>query len=140
MFPNHLQISMNIKVLVALARMNYSIFVGRMIARALADLGAHKDMSFLKAVAYTMQELTQHLEKQFESWMTWDNYGVYRKDTWNDADVSTWTWQLDHIIPQSSLPYASMQDDNFKKCWSLDNLRPLSSKHNLMDGVKKSRH
>lgn len=28
----------------------------------------------------------------------------------------------------------------FKRCWALDNLRPLSAKQNLIDGVTKSRH
>jgi hypothetical protein len=33
-----------------------------------------------------------------------------------------------------------MQDDNFSKCWSLGNLRPLSSKQNLIDGIRRNRH
>ena len=55
---------------------------------------------------------------------------IYRKKngakTWNDNDQSTWTWNIDHIIPQSTLPYTSMDDEIFKKCWALENLRPLS--------------
>lgn len=89
---------------------------------------------------YTTSELCQHLEKQFEPWMTWDNHSVYDAKIWNDTDPSTWTWQLDHIIPQSDLPYASMEDDNFKKCWALENLRPLSSKQNVVEGVNRTRH
>ena len=72
--------------------------------------------------------------------MTWNNQGKYNPEIWNDSDQSTWTWQLDHIIPQSDLPYASMEDDNFKKCWSLENLRPYSAKQNLIDGSKRLRH
>lgn len=72
--------------------------------------------------------------------MTWNNYGKYNKKNWNDNNQSTWTWQLDHIIPQSDLQYSTMIDDNFKKCWDLNNLRPLSSKQNLLDGVNKLRH
>jgi len=30
-----------------------------------------------------------------------------------------------------------MEDENFKKCWSLDNLRPLSAKINILDGNKR---
>ena len=29
-----------------------------------------------------------------------------------------------------------MEDDNFKKCWALENLRPLSAKQNIVDGVR----
>jgi hypothetical protein len=67
--------------------------------------------------------------------MNWDNYGVYRKAIWDDNDQSTWTWQIDHIIPQSKLKYSSVKEDNFKKCWALDNLRPLSSKENFLLGI-----
>ena len=84
--------------------------------------------------------LKQHLENQFESWMTWNNWGRYSLDTWKDDDQATWTWQIDHIIPQSDLPYSSMEDENFQKCWQLNNLRPLSAKQNILDGVNKIRH
>lgn len=96
--------------------------------------------SCLDYLPYTIQELRNHLEKQFEPWMTWDNYGRYDATTWNDNDQATWTWQIDHIIPQSTLSYENMNDDNFKRCWSLDNLRPLPSKQNFLDGVKRNRH
>jgi len=89
--------------------------------------------SVLKFLPYTIQELKEHLEKQFESWMNWNNYGTYRMDIWKDDDQSTWKWNIDHIIPQSKLPYTSMEDDNFKKCWALDNLRPLNAKMNLLE-------
>jgi len=89
--------------------------------------------SVLKFLPYTIQELKEHLEKQFESWMNWNNWGTYRMDIWKDDDQSTWKWNIDHIIPQSKLPYTSMEDDNFKKCWALDNLRPLNAKMNLLE-------
>jgi len=66
--------------------------------------------------------------------------GKYNILTWNDKDYTTWTWQLDHIIPRSNLPYSSMTDENFKKCWALENLRPYSAKLNLLDGVMIIRH
>jgi hypothetical protein len=30
-----------------------------------------------------------------------------------------------------------MEEYNFKKCWALDNLRPYSSKKNLLEGARK---
>ena len=84
--------------------------------------------------------MRNHLESLFEPWMSWDNHGVYDKKKWNDNDSKTWTWQIDHIIPQSDLPYSNMIDENFKVCWSLDNLRPLNSKKNNEDGTNKVRH
>jgi hypothetical protein len=96
--------------------------------------------SVVNYLNYTIKDLKEHLEKQFESWMNWNNHGKYNLKTWDDNDSSTWTWQIDHIIPQSDLPYTPMEDDNFKKCWALDNLRPLSSKQNVIDGTSRSRH
>lgn len=107
---------------------------------SLKTVGSGKNgSSILKYLPYTIGKLKQHLESQFESWMTWSNWGRFSK-SWKDEDPSTWTWQIDHIIPQSDLPYTSMEDDNFKKCWALENLRPLSSKQNLIDGVNKFRN
>ena len=96
--------------------------------------------SILKYLPYNIDELKQYLENQFDTWMTWDNYGQYNPNTWNDSDPVTWVWNIDHIMPQSDLPYTSMEDDNFKKCWALNNLRPYSAKQNLIDGTNRTRH
>lgn len=73
--------------------------------------------SILDYLPYSMQELKEHLERQFDKNMSWDNYGSY--------------WHIDHIMPQSKLPYLSMADENFQKCWALDNLRPLEALANI---------
>lgn len=87
-------------------------------------------------LSYTPDELRDHLENLFEPWMTWDNYGVYRIEDWSDNDQSTWTWQIDHIIPHSTFHYETMDCDEFRECWALSNLRPLSAKQNLIDGPR----
>jgi len=92
--------------------------------------------SFIKNLNYTIIELKQHLESQFEYWMNWNNWSTYNLETWDNNNSSTWTWNIDHIIPKSKLPYFSMEDDNFKICWALENLRPYSSKQNILDGNK----
>ena len=115
--------------------------ISRMISNALKDnLSSKNGKSILEFLQFSMQDLKEHLENQFEPWMTWDNRGKYSPKTWDNNDSSTWTWQLDHIIPQSDLPFTNMKEDNFKKCWALDNLRPLNSKQNLLDGVNRVRH
>ena len=111
--------------------------VSRRIRYILKMNGSSKSgQSILKYLGYSIQDLKNHLELQFESWMNWNNYGTYNVSIWDDNDVSTWTWQLDHIIPQANLPYISMDDNNFKKCWSLSNLRPLASKENFIKGSR----
>jgi hypothetical protein len=96
--------------------------------------------SIIDYLPYTAEELKQHIEKQFEPWMAWKNWGKYDPKTWNDNDPSTWMWNIDHIIPHSTFKYTSMQDQEFKKCWTLENLRPLSAKQNILDGTSKKRH
>jgi hypothetical protein len=83
--------------------------------------------------------LRNHLEKQFEPWMNWNNYGIYNSKTWDNDDPATWNWSIDHIVPQYRLPYQSMDEENFKKCWALKNLRPMNAKQNLLDGVNNNR-
>ena len=73
-----------------------------------------------QALPYTPEQLKEHLEAQFDENMTWDNYGDY--------------WHIDHIYPQSLLPYDSLEHENFIKCWSLDNLQPLEA----IENIKKS--
>lgn len=82
--------------------------------------------SITKYLDYSIAQLKAHLESQFDQNMSWENYGPY--------------WHLDHIIPQSDLPYTSMQDPNFAICWSLSNLRPLEAIQNLKDGASRIRH
>jgi hypothetical protein len=115
--------------------------ISRSVSRMLKLNDSSKRGGSIKnALPFSMDELKNHLETQFESWMTWNNQGRYDSKNWNDNDSTTWTWQIDHVIPQADLLYASMQDDNFKKCWALENLRPLSAKQNLLDGTKRTRH
>lgn len=92
----------------------------RLVNHALC--GSKNGQSILKYLPYTMQELRQHLENQFDNKMSWENYGIY--------------WHIDHIHPQSLLLYTSMMDDNFKKCWALENLRPLEAIENMKKSNK----
>jgi len=110
----------------------------RNISRAVRA-GITKNGSISKTLSYSINDLKAHLEGQFESWMNWNNYGAYNNN-WNDDDMSTWTWNIDHIIPQSDLPYDSEHHLNFFKCWALGNLRPFPAKQNCVDGLTRVRH
>ena len=87
--------------------------VGRAIRAALLK---KKDRSITTLLPYTMDELKSHLEGQFSAEMSWENYGTY--------------WEIDHIYPQSLLPFSSLEEKNFQVCWSLSNLQPLPKKEN----------
>jgi hypothetical protein len=66
---------------------------------------------------YTLSALMDHLEKQFDSNMSWKNYGNY--------------WGIDHIVPISAFNYETSDDIDFKRCWSLSNLQPLEKIANI---------
>lgn len=115
--------------------------VAKTIRYYLQHNGSKKNgQSILGFLPYTIEELKVHIESLFEPWMSWDNWGSYNPETWDDNDPSTWTWSLDHKTPQSDLPYDSMEHPNFLKCWDFSNLRPYSAKQNVIDGATKIRH
>jgi hypothetical protein len=64
-----------------------------------------------------------HIEKQFEPWMNWQNWGVLREDMR--------TWQIDHIAPLSKAK--DMIAANH-----YTNLRPLCSKANISKGNRRN--
>ena len=115
--------------------------VSKSIHDALESAGFSKrGFSIMEKLPYSIEKLKKHLELQFEEWMNWDNWGTYVASLWKDDDSNTWVWHIDHIVPQSDLPYDSMDHPNFLKCWALENLRPLSAKQNILDGVTRARH
>lgn len=77
--------------------------------------GSKARRSWESLVGYNIDQLKQHLENNFQPGMTWENYGE---------------WHVDHIIPISVFCYESPDHIDFKKCWSLKNLRPLWASDN----------
>lgn len=51
--------------------------------------------------------------------MNWENHGKGKGK-----------WHIDHIKPISSFNITSYKCNDFKQCWSLNNLRPLWSHEN----------
>lgn len=100
--------------------------VSRAINHAIKKQFSSKNASIMHFLSYSMNDLKMHLESQFTTNMNWENYGLY--------------WEIDHIIPQSCLSYTHMNEINFKKCWSLNNLRPLEVFQNRSDGSTRIRH
>ena len=83
--------------------------------------GSKQGKSLMKYLPYTIEQLKEHIEKQFEPWMSWENYGE---------------WHIHHIYPHSKLPYDSMMHPNFLKAWALENLQPLEASENIRKGNK----
>ena len=95
------------------------------IIHAITDREGQKLDSTWNYLPYTPQELKEHLERQFEPWMTWENHGI-----------GEGCWNIDHIYPQSKLPFDSLEHPNFLKCWGLQNLRPICAVENLKKSDK----
>ncbi len=72
-------------------------------------------------VGYKLDDLKYHLQKKFLPGMNWGNYGM---------------WHIDHIIPISAFNFEGPEDIDFKRCWSLKNLRPLWATENIKKHAK----
>lgn len=82
--------------------------------------GGKNGSKTLDALPFTVDQLKEHLESQFDEHMSWDNYGDY--------------WHVDHIYPLALLPYDSLEHPHFALVWDLNNLRPLNGKENISKG------
>jgi hypothetical protein len=79
---------------------------------------------------YNVQDLLDHLETQFDENMNWNNHGK----PGGAVTTEDYCWQVDHIKPRSQFYYTSLDDPQFAKCWSLENLQPLSWIENITKG------
>lgn len=91
------------------------------IYQVLKESNVEKNKSYFDILGYTPDELINHLEKQFKDDMTWDNYGI---------------WHVDHKFPITSFDIQEMGDEEFMKCWSLENLQPMWGEENIRKSNK----
>ncbi len=74
---------------------------------------------YFDILKYSPDELVVHLENQFTEGMTWDNYGE---------------WHVDHRLPISSFKFQEVGDNEFMRCWELNNLQPMWGIENIIKG------
>lgn len=60
-------------------------------------------------VNFTKEEFLQHLKENFSEGMTFDNYG---------------DWVISFHIPKRCYKFTSLNDEDFKRFWSLKNIYP----------------
>ena len=70
-------------------------------------------------VDYTLNALINHLKYSMPKGYVWQDYLEGRL-------------HVDHIIPQRAFIFKTSDDQEFKECWSLYNLRLLSAKENII--------
>lgn len=76
---------------------------------------AKKYNTTLELLGCSLNEFKNYIEKQFQTGMSWDNYG---------------NWHIDHVRPCSSFDLTKEQDQ--KLCFRYSNLQPLWAKDNLV--------
>jgi len=87
-----------------------------------------KSGSAVSDLGCTIEEFKQHLESQFEDWMTWDNHGPYDKDRR--------TWQIDHIDALANFDLSNREE--FLKVVHYSNMQPLLALDNILKSNKKT--
>lgn len=76
---------------------------------------------YFDILKYSPEELVVHLENQFTEGMEWDNYGE---------------WHVDHRLPITSFKFKEVGDNEFMRCWELNNLQPMWGDENISKSNK----
>ena len=85
--------------------------------------GNYKSGSAVKDLGCSIQELKLHLESQFLSGMTWENYGI--------------AWQIDHIEPLFKFDLSN--PEQLKQACNYKNLQPLlKEEHRAKSALEQS--
>jgi len=91
------------------------------IYTVLKESNVDKYGHYFDILQHPPEELINHLEKQFTDTMSWDNYGI---------------WHVDHKLPITSFDIQGMGDEEFMRCWCLDNLQPMWGEENIRKSNK----
>ena len=83
--------------------------------------GNIKSAKTLELLGCTVEELREHLQKQFQDDMTWENYGLRG-------------WHVDHIKPCTKFDLSKEAEQ--RACFHYSNLQPLWAEDNLKKGNK----
>ena len=87
--------------------------------------GSKNGNHWFDIVDFTLEDLKKHLEKLFQTGMTWNNYG---------------DWHIDHKIPIAVFNFTKPEHRDFKRCWALKNLQPMWAEENLSKGASLEKH
>lgn len=81
--------------------------------------GNKKGRHWENLVGYKLKDLIKHLKKTMPEGYNWRDYLEGKL-------------HIDHIIPISAFNYEKPEHTDFKRCWSLNNLRLLTVRENLI--------
>ena len=106
-----------------------TFIIRKRIRESLKYCGFNKKNKTKEILGCDIKEFKQHLESQFEPWMSWDNYGNPKDGIFGLNK----TWDIDHIIPITS----TKNEEEILKLNHYTNLRPLCSYTNRW--IKKNK-
>ena len=93
-----------------------SINIRNSIRFFLKKKGYIKKSKTQEILGCSFEELKLHLESKFESWMNWENYGLY-------IGEKNFGWDIDHIMPMAT----ALTEGEIIKLNNYTNLQPLCS-------------
>lgn len=99
-------------------------FMRASLRRIVNKIKENKEIETINSLEYSIKDFKLYIEKQFDIFMTWENYGL---------------WHIDHIIPLSylvKLNEGKEQIEILNIVNSLDNLQPLWAIENIKKGGK----
>jgi len=100
---------------------NYRVerMVRSLISGSIKRSGYSKNSKTEEILGCSFDEFKRHLESKFETWMSWENHGLYN-------GVLGYGWDIDHIIPISS----AINESGVILLNHYTNLQPLCSRVN----------
>jgi len=93
--------------------------IKRNIRAVMNKKGFTKKSKTFEILGCSYENFKKHIESFWESWMTWDNYGLYNGQP-------NYGWDIDHIVPSS----LAITENDVIKLNHYTNLQPLCSYYN----------
>jgi len=87
-----------------------------LIRLSIKNKGLKKNSKTSDILGCSFEEFKIYLESKFESWMNWDNYGLYNGEP-------NYGWDIDHIIPLAT----ALKEEDLLSLNHYTNLQPLCS-------------
>jgi ribosomal protein S20 len=96
------------------------IVLGNRLNEVLKKSKTNKTSNIIVLLGCSLDEVKQHIEKQFTELMFWENHGIY--------------WEVDHIIPCDKFDLTDIEQQ--KQCFHYSNLQPLIKTENRQKSNK----
>lgn len=96
------------------------IILGNRLNEVLKKSKTNKTSNIITLLGCSLDEVKQHIEKQFTKLMFWNNHGIY--------------WEVDHIIPCDKFDLTDIEQQ--KQCFHHSNLQPLIKTENRQKSNK----